>query len=127
MKETIGAGGAYKINNLQSIGISFGLDRLSQIAPKNDYIEKGVVTISLGQDKEAIRLVQRLRNKEILAEIWNGKGISKALEYANAYNMPWVIFLGEEEVKQKKIKLKNMVTGKEELISEKDLEKILSK
>jgi histidyl-tRNA synthetase len=125
MKETIGAGGAYKINGMQSIGISFGLDRLSQIVPKNDYVEKGVVIISLGQDEEAIKLVQNLRNKEILAEIWNGKGVSKALEYANSYNMPFIIFIGEEEVKQKKFKLKNMMTGKEKLISEKELPKEL--
>ena len=87
------------------------------------YIERGVVVISLGQDERAIKLVKNLRNKNILSELWSGKGVSKALEYTNAYNMPYVIFIGEEEVKKGKVKLRNMVSGKEELLDERDIEK----
>jgi len=118
MKETIGAGGAYLVNDIQSIGVSFGLDRVSQLATKLNHTERGVVIVSLGQDEEAIKIMQKLREKGILSELWGGKGLSKALEYANSYNMPYVIFIGEEELKQKKVKLKNMMTGKEELIDE---------
>jgi len=42
---------------------------------------------------------------------------------ANSYNIPYVIFLGKEEVKKKKIKLRDMKTGKEKLISEEELGK----
>jgi histidyl-tRNA synthetase len=107
MKETIGAGGAYLVNDIQSIGVSFGLDRVSQLATKLNHTERGVVIVSLGQDEEAIKIMQKLREKGILSELWGGKGLSKALEYANSYNMPYVIFIGEEELKQKKVKLKN--------------------
>ena len=51
--------------------------------------------------------------------------VSKALEYANAYNIKYVIFIGEEEIKKKKLLLKNMKTGKESMISEKELEEKL--
>jgi len=120
MKETISAGGSYLVNGIQSTGISFGLDRLSQLA-KMKHLETGVVIISLGQDEKAISLVETLRSKAILSEIWTGKGLSRALEYANSYNMPYVIFIGDEEVKKNKVKLKNMITGEEELIDEEKL------
>ena len=51
--------------------------------------------------------------------------LSKALEYANSYKIPYVIFLGKDEVKKKKVKLRDMKTGKESLVSEKEVIKNL--
>jgi histidyl-tRNA synthetase len=51
------------------------------------------------------------------------RGISKNLNYANTYDIPYVIFIGEEELKDKKVKLKNMKTGKEELVEVDDIKK----
>jgi len=45
----------------------------------------------------------------------------KALDYANSYRIKYVIFVGEDEVKKKKYKLKDMASGKESMLSEKDL------
>lgn len=45
--------------------------------------------------------------------------ISKALDYANSYGIERVIFIGSEEIKKKKLKLKDMKTGKEEMLGEK--------
>jgi histidyl-tRNA synthetase len=53
--------------------------------------------------------------------------ISKALEYANSYGINYVIFVGEEEVKKNKYKLKNMVSGKETLLSLKNLLLLVTK
>ncbi len=119
MKETITAGGSFLVNNIQSTGVSFGLERLAQLA-KIKTEEKRVLVISIGQDKEAIELAEKLRKENIPCIIMYGKP-SKALEYANSYKFPYVIFFGEEEKKKKKLKLKDMRTGKEKLISEKQL------
>ena len=43
--------------------------------------------------------------------------ISKALEFSNTNAIPHVIFLGDEEAKKKKLKLRDMKTGKESLLS----------
>ena len=43
--------------------------------------------------------------------------ISKALEFADSYKIPYVIFVGKDELKQKKVKLRDMKSGKESLIS----------
>jgi histidyl-tRNA synthetase len=47
--------------------------------------------------------------------------IGKALEYADSYKIPYAIFIGKDEVKQKKLKLRNMQTGEESLIMEKSI------
>jgi len=125
MKETITAGGSYLVNGIQSTGISFGLDRLELIA-KFPEENKKIIIISLNQDKKSIELADKIRALKIPCQIFYGKP-GKALEYANSYNIPLVIFVGDEEVRKKKFKLKNMNTGKEKLISEKNLEKELKR
>lgn len=119
IKETISAGGSYLVNGNQSTGISFGLDRLELLAKLKENNNKTLV-ISIGQDKKARELASSLREKNIPCSIMYGK-VSKALEYANSYAMPFVIFVGEEEIKSKKFLVRNMVSGKEEKLSEKQL------
>jgi histidyl-tRNA synthetase len=119
IKETISAGGSYLVNGMQATGISFGLDRLEMLAKIKEETNK-VLVISIGQDKEAIKLVKSLRKNNIPCSIMYGK-VTKALEYANSYTMNKVIFVGEEEIKKKKFLVKDMKTGKEEMISEKEL------
>lgn len=114
MKETITGGGAFKFNDVQSVGISFGLDRLAQLTKMELDLEKYLV-VSLGQDKEAITIAKKLRKKGKNTSIYYGKP-SKALSYANSYNIQKVAFVGEQEVKTQRIKVKDMKTGKEDLL-----------
>ena len=123
IKETLAGGGSYLVNGIQSKGISFGLDRIELLA-KIDSPNKKTLLISINQDKKAIELAEKLRKNNIPCTIMYEK-ISKALEYADSYKIPYVIFLGEEEAKKKKVKIRNMASGKEELISEEDLLKRL--
>ena len=98
-------------NNVQSTGISFGIDRLAIVSKlkteKDDYL-----VISLEQDREAIKLCQKLRKKGYSVSLFYGRP-SKALEYANSYKIGKVIFVGDKEVKSKKFKVKDMKSGKE--------------
>jgi histidyl-tRNA synthetase len=119
MKETISAGGSYLVNGIQSTGISFGLDRLEPLAKIEEKSNKTLV-ISIGQDKEAVKFAENLRKNNIPSTLMYGK-LSKAMDYANSYNIPLVIFIGEEEVKKKKFKLRDMKTGKESLLTEEEL------
>ena len=120
MKETITAGGSYLVNGIQSTGISFGLDRLELLAKKAIKQDKKILVISIDQDKKAGELVSELRSQGIICNIMYCK-ISKALDFANRYNMSYVVFIGEEEVKKNKFKIRDMKTGKEEMLSEKSL------
>jgi len=44
------------------------------------------------------------------------RGPSKNLEYANSLGIPYVIFVGKKELQENKVKLRDMQTGKEELV-----------
>jgi len=74
-------------------------------------------------------VAQNLRKNNINTEIdLMGRGISKNLAYANSLQIPFVVILGEEEISKNKLKLKNMSTGKEQLVSlDSAIEKIKNK
>lgn len=114
LKNTIVAGGSYLVNGIQSTGISFGLDRLTSLA-KIKMNEEQISIVSLGEDKKAIKTAEAIR-KKINCSILYGKP-SKALDYANSKKINYVVFIGKEEVKKRKVKLKDMKTGKESLIT----------
>jgi len=103
-------------------GISFGLDVITDAIKLSKKEIKKTVTqvyvIPIGIPKQALEIVQKLRAKGIKTDIdLMERGISKNLNYANSLNIPYVIFAGENELKQKKVKLKNMETGKQEMVS----------
>jgi len=123
MKETISAGGSYRMNNLQATGISFGLERISALA-KIKTESKRVLIISISEDKKSIDLAENLRKQGIECSVMFGK-ISKAMEFADSYQLPFVIFIGKKELSKKKVKLRNMNSGKEQLVSLKELPKKL--
>lgn len=129
IKSSIAAGGRYdrmigkllqSTQEYPAVGISFGLDviadAMSQKEKKKTVAD--VFVIPIKAQKECIPILEELRAGGIRAEMdIMGRGISKNLTYANSYAIPFVIIIGEEELKQKKVKLKNMKSGTEELVS----------
>jgi histidyl-tRNA synthetase len=74
--------------------------------------------IPIKSEKESIRIAEELRKAGIKTETdLLSRGISKNLAYANSMNIPFVIIVGEQELKQSKVKLRDMKSGKEELLS----------
>jgi histidyl-tRNA synthetase len=113
-KDSICGGGSYMFNEIQSTGISFGLDRLTGLAKLDSEDEKYLI-VSLGEDKKAVELASKLRLNGEKVSLFYGKP-SKALEYANSYLINKVVFVGAREVKEKKFKIKDMKSGKESLL-----------
>lgn len=116
MKETICGGGAYLVDNIQSFGFAFGLERLSVLSTIEGDSTK-IQIISIDEDETAIRLSKELRNNGISVNVLLDKSIGKAMDYANSKGIEKVIFVGKEEVMKKKFKVKDMKSGKEEFIS----------
>jgi len=114
------AGGSYLVDGIQSTGISFGLEPLFLIS-KVKSENKTILILSMNQDAKSIELAQKLRNKNNQILLLVDKSPSKALDYANTKNVERVLIIGENEVKNKKYTLKNMKTGKEEKLSEKEI------
>jgi histidyl-tRNA synthetase len=139
IKSSIAAGGRYdrmindftedKERKFYAVGISFGLDVISD-ALKNTKLnenKKRVFVISINKEIEALDIATYLRSNNITAEIdLMERNIGKNLDYVNKSNINFAIFVGEEEVKKKKFKLRDMKTGKEELLTKEELIKALS-
>ncbi len=119
---SICGGGSYNFNNTQCTGISLGLEPLVLLSNIKLNTNK-ILIVSLNEDKQAIKIANKLRQKNNKVSIFYGKP-SKALEYANSYKFNQTIFVGAKEVQQKKFKVKDMKTGKEKTIT---LEKLTKK
>lgn len=125
--------GMYAENARQypAVGISFGLepitDALKLLNPEQKKTVTQLYIIPIKTFKESLIIATKLREAGLKVEIdLMEKGISKNLDYANSLKIPFVAFIGETELKEQKIKLKNMHTGKEELISLDDAYRIVS-
>ena len=130
---TIAAGGRYDKSagkfvgkEIPAVGISFGLERVTEEARiKVGQIPK-LIIISLNKDKESISLAKKLRKEGASCQIFFERA-GKALEYANALLISHAIFIGKEEVEKKKFKLKDMKSGDEKYLTEKQLLKMFGK
>jgi len=131
-KNTIAGGGRYDNTvgkyigrPVPAVGISFGLERVTQLA--NIPVETTkVMLISIDEDKVALRLAKELR-KEGVSCITSFEKPGKAMELANSLGIQNVIFIGEAEVSEKKFKLRDMKSGDESLLSEPRLVSALKK
>jgi len=115
IKETICGGGTYLIDNVQSTGISFSIERLMAVTNIKIKIDR-ILVVSLDQDKKAIELSKKLRKQNKNASIYFGNP-SKALQYANSYGIKNVIFVGKKEVQEKKFLIKDLKTGKSKILT----------
>ena len=115
IKETICGGGTYLIDNVQSTGISFSIERLMAVTNIKIKIDR-ILVVSLDQDKKAIELSKKLRKQNKNASVYFGNP-SKALQYANSYGIKNVIFVGKKEVQEKKFLIKDLKTGKSKILT----------
>jgi len=134
IKSSVCGGGRYdKIigdflgkGDFPAVGISFGLDRIYDAYLEKNKEEKKTVTqlyiIPINTFNKSMKIAEELRNKGINIDIdLTGRGPSKNLKYADSLNIPYVLFIGKEELKQKKVKLRDMKSGKEKLLTTSEL------
>ncbi len=113
-------------------GLAFGLEPILETMKIEKKIELSkstaqVYLIPIGTLKESLDIAENLRSEGINTDVdIMGRGISKNLNYANSLGIPFVIFIGEDELKSKMFKLKDMKSGKEETLSKEEIIKNLS-
>jgi histidyl-tRNA synthetase len=125
-------GGFLEKEEIPATGISFGLDRIFDA-----YLEKRksprksvakVYVIPIKTFEHSFRVAEELRGAGIAADFdLMQRGPSKNLQYANSLQIPFVLLIGEEEVRQNKVKLRNMETGEEKLVSVSECLRLLKK
>lgn len=136
---SLGGGGRYDdlINQfvgkqMSAVGFAIGFDRTLEAAKELKLIAEEttvtkVLVAYMGNDKvlnTALQITTALREAGVNTELFldSNKDLSKQLKYANKKGIRFVIIIGEEEIKNNTLKLKDMKTGDQE---EKDLETIL--
>ena len=105
--------------DVPGVGWAAGIERLSLLIPSQSTSNPDVVLIGVTEEFNflLLPLMQQLINEAFRVEILYTGNISKKLKRANKIKAPFAIILGEEEVKMKVLKLKNLVTGLEENMS----------
>lgn len=120
----------YTDKNLPGVGVSIGLTRLfSKLnelniikAEKKSVAE--VLIIPMTEDlKESLKLATKLRSAGINTEVYlNEKKIKAKFKYADKLEIPYVIVIGEDEIKENMVTIKNMKTGEEEKIPNNEID-----
>ena len=136
---SIGGGGRYDdltgvfgLNNVSGVGISFGLDRIYLVIeelglfPGTITESTKVLFINFGQEEAlfSLKVIQKLRANGVSSELYpdNAK-MKKQMNFANRRAIPFVVLIGENEMKSNAFTLKNMTEGTQEVVS---IEKLLS-
>ena len=122
----------YTDKELPGVGMSIGLTRLFFILNDIGLITadkksiSDVLVISMVEDlNKAIEVANELRNAGIKTEIYfDNKKIKAKFKYADRLNIPYVIVIGEDEIKSGLLTIKNMQEGTQEQL---EIEKIIDK
>ena len=125
--------GVFGMEGVSGVGISFGADRIYDVLnqlelyPETSVEQTQILFVSFG-DKElmyCLPLLSVLRAKGINAEIYpEPTKMKKQMSYADNKKIPFVAIVGETEMNESKVMLKNMKTGEQTLVS---LEQLLVK
>ena len=122
--------GIFGMPGLSGVGISFGADRIYDVLntlelyPKEMLSSTQVLFINFGEKETAYCLpfIAEIRKSGIRAEIFPDKAkMKRQMNYANAKNIPYVVFAGEDEIEKGKLMLKDMQSGEQKLVTEKEL------
>ena len=118
--------GVFGLSGMSGVGISFGADRIYDVLNQLDlYPEETaqltrLIFVTFGEEelKYALTCLKQVRAAGISAEIYPEPGkMKKQMGYADSKNIPFVAIIGETEMKEKKVMLKNMISGEQVLIS----------
>lgn len=139
VKSALAAGGRYdrmvadflgRKEDAPAVGISFGISAIMD-AVEFEEKKKSVVqvyVVPIKTTEKSLEIVSELRKKGVKADIdLLERGVSKNLDFANSYGIPFVAIVGEKELKQGKINLRDMKTGNEKLVSVDEALKIIKK
>ena len=128
--------GIFGHQGLSGVGISFGADRIYdcleqlELFPESICASSDILFTNFGEEEAmfALKCSRLLREKGIKAEVYpdNAK-LKKQMNYANDKDIKFVALIGENEMKENKISLKNMATGEQSLVDLNEVEQILFK
>jgi histidyl-tRNA synthetase len=117
--------GVFGVDGLSGVGISFGADRIYDVLnqldlyPKTTVNQTQVIFLNFGEKEMeyCIPILAQLRSAGISTEIYpDAVKFKKQMQYANDRNIPFVAIVGESEMAENVIMLKDMTTGNQEKV-----------
>lgn len=122
--------GVFGMEGMSGVGISFGADRIYDVLNQLDLYPKEAVNgtqllfVNFGEAEAAyvLPVLAQVRAVGIRAEIYpDAAKMKKQMSYANAKMVPFVAIVGENEMKEGKVMLKNMTSGEQSLVAPEEL------
>ena len=114
--------GIFGLKDVSGVGISFGADRIYDVMTElnlfSDHSESTtqVMFVNFGEKEQGycMKLVSDLRKAGINSEVFpDSAKLKKQMNYANRKNIPFVVLIGENEMKQGTLTVKDMDTGQQ--------------
>lgn len=122
--------GIFGMPGISGVGISFGADRIFDVLnaldlyPKEAVASTQLLFVNFGEAETAycLPLVAKARKAGIRAEMYpDSAKMKKQMSYANAKGIQFVAIVGENEMNEGKVTLKNMATGEQALVTSDEL------
>lgn len=118
--------GIFGMPGLSGVGISFGADRIYDVLGQLDLYpqetQSGVqllfINFGAAEAAHCLRIAAQARLAGIATEVYpDSVKMKKQMSYANAHNVPFVALVGETEMAEGRITLKNMTTGEQQSLT----------
>jgi histidyl-tRNA synthetase len=128
--------GIFGLKDVSGVGISFGADRIYDVIqqldifPKESLKSTDVMFVNFGENEESycLPLVNSLRTAGISTEIYpESSKMKKQMSYANNKNIPFVVLVGDNEMKENMLTVRNMESGEQSKLSISDLIEMVKK
>lgn len=126
--------GVFGVSGLSGVGISFGADRIYDVLnqlglyPQEIGTSVKVMFVNFGGEemKASRRYVNALRRSGVSASLYpDNTKMKKQMTYANVHSIPYVAIVGETELQEGKITLKDMAAGTQQTVSIEELIKLM--
>lgn len=114
--------GVFGMDGVSGVGISFGADRIFDVLnqldlyPKDALLTTLLLFVNFGEKEEAylLPIIAKVRAAGIRTELYpESAKMKKQMGYADTKKIPFVAIVGETEMEEGKINLKNMITGEQ--------------
>ena len=126
--------GVFGMEGVSGVGISFGADRIYDVLnqlnlyPETSQEQTRVLFVSFGDSelRYCLSWANALRQQGVNTEIYPEPAkMKKQMSYADNKNIPFVAIVGETEMQENKVMLKNMKTGEQKLVNLAELENVI--
>lgn len=126
--------GVFGLDGVSGVGISFGADRIYDVMNQLDLYpcesiqNTKIMFVNFGEREaeHSLGIIRELRTNGISAELFpSSDKMKKQMGYANSNNIPYVAIIGEQEIENGTIAVKDMTSGEQKQMSTAELTELL--